>query len=93
MDKQDTKVYVTMTDKFMSGWGHAQGLTNKLIFECVDMDEAFIIEQNANHRTDMKYINICITKPYYNKNRYYAQLKTIVDYPNWYKANYFYRGN
>jgi len=33
-------LYVTMTDKFMSGWGMAEGKTNKLVLECKNLHEA-----------------------------------------------------
>ena len=89
-DTQRAAYYVTMTDKVMSGWGHANNRINKLIFLCDDMDQAMIVEQNAiNRGGDMKYINICANKPYYNKTRYYAQIKTISDYPHWYEVGYF----
>ena len=81
--------YVTMTDTFMSGWGHSKGKINKLIFECKDYEEACTVEQNAHDRTDQIYINLCVraSKPYYNKDRYYPQYKTIEDYPTWYKKD------
>ena len=79
--------YVTMTDKFMSGWGHATNKVNKLVFECSDMTQAMTVEQNARDRTDQKDINIRSTKPYYNKTHYFSQLKTIEDYPTWYKED------
>jgi len=81
--------YVTMTDSFMSGWGKAREKINKLIFECDSYEQAEIVADNANNRTDQKYVNICVNKPYYNKNRYYPQTKTIEDCPNWYKQGYF----
>lgn len=81
--------YVTMTDKFMSGWGEADGKINKLIFICETYKQAEIVEQNAMNRTDMKYINICSSKPYYPPGKYYAQIKTIENYPRWYEENYF----
>ena len=83
------KYYVTMTDKFMSGWGKARDKINKLIFICDDYEQAEIVYNNAQNRTDMKYINICTKKPYYSEKRYYPQIKTIKVYPNWYKPNYF----
>lgn len=82
-------IYVTMTDKFMSGWGEARDKINKLVFECKDMTEAMIVEQNAQNRSDQKYINIRSTKPYYNNDRCYVQFKTKEDYPSWYKEGYF----
>lgn len=78
-------VYVTMTDKFMSGWGMAEGKINKLVFECEDRMEAQKVFDYANTRSEMKHINIRYSKPYYNSNKYYAQTKTKEEYPNWYK--------
>lgn len=62
------KLYVTMTDKFMSGWGQAKNKTNKLIIECNSWKEAEAVERNAYKRPEMKYINICINKPRYGVN-------------------------
>lgn len=81
--------YVTMTDKFMSGWGMANGKINKLIFECETMEEAKIVAENAENRSDQKYINICTKKPYYNSSKYYPQIKTKEEYSSWYKPGYF----
>jgi len=83
------KYYVTMTDSFMSGWGMAKGKINKLIFECDNHQEAIIVANNAENRSDQKYINICMNKPYYNSDRYLVQYKTKKDMPNWYKEGYF----
>jgi hypothetical protein len=65
-----TKYWVTMTDKFMSGWGRAENKINKYILECDSYQEAEIVRDNAMNRSEMKYINITSTKPSYNKNRY-----------------------
>ena len=62
------KLYVTMTDKFMSGWGMAKDKTNKLIVVCDSWKDAETIERNAKKRSEMKYINICMKKPRYGKN-------------------------
>ena len=84
-----TKYYVTMTDKFMSGWGPARNLINKLIFECDSYEQAQIVADNAAARSDQKYINIVSTKPYYSAKRYLAQYKTAQEYGSWYIPNYF----
>ena len=83
--------YVTMTDKFMSGWGEADNKINKLVFICKDIKEALIIKDNAEHRKDQKHINICSNYPYhlFNNKRYYTQIKTVNDYSTWYKENFF----
>lgn len=88
-----TKYYVTMTDKFMSGWGEADGKINKLIFECDSRQEAHIVAENAEARGDQKYINILASKPYYTPSRYYAQTKTKEEYPAWYEAGRFSKSN
>ena len=77
--------YVTMTDKFMSGWGMAKGKVNKLVLECKDLHEAMIVEKYAHSRGDMLYINIRDTKPYYNTKYFYTSFKTKEDYPFWYE--------
>lgn len=59
------KFYVTMTDKFMSGWGMAKDKTNKLIIECETLDQAMQIERAARQRREMRYVNIRTTKPHY----------------------------
>ena len=57
--------YVTMTDTFMSGWGHAKNMKNKYIVSCDTMEQAEAIEDAANDRDEMKYVCIRLTKPYY----------------------------
>lgn len=80
------KVYVTMTDKFMSGWGRATGRINKLILECDTMQDAEIVARNASTRSDMKHINICMNKPRYDLKRYVVSEHDKTDYPGWYEA-------
>ena len=83
--------YVTMTDKFMSGWGHAKNKINKLIITCDNYDEAVIVADNASNRSEMKYINITSRKPCYNPRRYYVSVHghTIGDYKSWFIPGYF----
>lgn len=78
--------YITMTDKFMSGWGWAKNKINKLIIECETMDQALIVQQNAKDRAEMKYINITNNKPYYNSNRYYVSWHNKDDYSCWFNT-------
>lgn len=79
------RYYVTMTDPFMSGWGKAEGLINKLVFECNSYDEALVVAENAEKRGDMDYINIVDSKPWYDPKRYYAQFHTKRVAPTWYR--------
>lgn len=85
------KYFVTITDKFMSGWGHARGLRNKLVFECDSYDEALIVAENAENRTDQKNVNICSRRPWYSPKTCYVQFKTKEEYPSWYEKGYFKR--
>ena len=73
------KVYVVMTDKFMSGWGRAEGKINKFVVECNTMKEAEIIERNAKKRPEMKYVNITKKVPYYSATRYLVSERTFED--------------
>jgi len=74
--------YVTMTDKFMSGWGYAQGRINKLIVECNTIDEAEQIERTARRRPEMKYVNICTRRPRYGAH-VLESWKTYADMTGW----------
>ncbi len=58
--------YVTMTDKFMSGWGHSSGKINKFVVQCKTMSEAKTIALNARRRKEMKYVRIVYSMPKYS---------------------------
>lgn len=75
----ERKFYVTMTDKFMSGWGMAENLTNKLVIECPSFNHARAIKDAAEKRSEMKYINIVSKIPHYNSKRYLASHKNFTD--------------
>ena len=62
--------YVTMTDKFLSEWGQAEGKINKFIICCETRDQAETAAKNARKRQEMKYIRIKTKKPYYISNKY-----------------------
>ena len=81
--------YVTITDTFLSGWGCAENKINKLVLECETLADARIVKQNAELRSDMKFINIVKTKPSYNKTRYLTSFKNKETYPCWYTPKYF----
>ena len=80
--------WVTMTDKFMSGWGEARDKINKYILPCESYDQAIIVADNAARRSEMKYINIRTTAPYYNKDRYKESWNTNTTTP-WFKEGSF----
>ena len=75
-DKIPTKkCYVSMTDKFLSGWGMAQGKTNKLVIGVNDFDLCMKIKKNAKERSEMKYVNMSTRKPSFNKRRVLVSYK------------------
>lgn len=83
------KYYVSMTDKFLSGWGLADNKTAKYIVECDTYEEAEIVADNARSRSDQKNVNICYNKPYYNQRHYLVKYQTKEDLPSWFIAGYF----
>jgi len=62
-DMPNAKWYVSMTDGFMSGWGHAEGMTNRHVLLCDDIDDAYRIERLACRRDEMKRVTITRNKP------------------------------
>lgn len=64
------KYYVTMTDRFMSGWGMAKGTTNKFVIGTDDYDRAKYLYEKALNRPEMRYVNLNITKPHYGSGVY-----------------------
>jgi len=83
-----TTLWVLCNDRFMSGWGRANGMINTLIFPCRDLAEANIVEANARRRGDMKYIRVVSNIPRLRGGVFY-QVKTRDEYPKWYKYGSF----
>jgi hypothetical protein len=76
------KYYVTMSDKFMSGWGKAENKISKFVIECDNYTDALIARDRALTRSEMKYVNINYgKKPYYNPNRYHVSIVKFEDAP------------
>ncbi len=67
--------YVTMTDKFMSRWGIAQGRINKFVIGCDTFEQADRIAFLARNRDEMKYVNITSRKPYYDRRNVLVSYK------------------
>lgn len=43
--KESEKIYVSMTDKFLSGWGLASHKIDKLVIICDDFEQAETIKK------------------------------------------------
>jgi hypothetical protein len=79
---KDKKYYVTMSDKFMSGWGLAKNKINKIVIECDNYNQACELENNAKKQSEnYKYINICSKKPNYNKKCYLTSDYNYNEFP------------
>lgn len=78
------RFFVTMTDKFLSGWGEAEGKIAKRVILCKTWREARIIEdgiKNCKNQNDMRYVNICTDFPRYNAKRYKVSINLYGDCP------------
>lgn len=84
-----TKYYVTMTDKFLSGWGEAEGKIAKYVYECDSYQEAEIVKDNAERRGDQKHVNIRGTRPHYSLDTHRTEWLTKADASIWYRPNAF----
>lgn len=71
------KYYVSMTDKFLSGWGSSRGKTSKLVIVCNTRQQAEKAMDRARTREEMKYINLHFEKPYYPPSRYDVEFENI----------------
>jgi hypothetical protein len=90
--------YVSTIDTFMSGWGEAADLENMLIFVCDSLEEAEIVAENAENRSDQKRVTIHHRRPNqykttkgedYQHGGYYIQIKTKGEYSRWYEKGAF----
>jgi len=62
--------YVTMTDKFMSGWGRANGKINKFVVVCDTLEQAYGVYKAATDREEMCHVNYTDKRPRYLSGRY-----------------------
>lgn len=100
IELKSNQMFVTCIDKFMSGWGKADGLTNKLIFLCDNEHEANNVFENIEERSDMKNPQIHATTPTdfrhtkgreYETNGKFVQIKDKDEYPNFYRKGFFFK--
>ena len=76
------RFFVTMTDKFLSGWGEATNKIAKRVVLCKTWREARIIEdgiKNCKNRNGMRYINIAYKFPKYSEKRYTVSVDEFED--------------
>lgn len=78
----DFPYFVTMTDRFLSGWGCAENKTAKRIVLCKTYREAQIIVdgiKNCKNQNGMRYVKICSKFPRYNSGRYTVSIDVFSD--------------
>jgi len=84
--------YVSMVDRFLSGWGQASSRKALFIYGARSYDEAMIIADNARARTDQSNVRIHHGKPrVHDPTRYRFEFVDPADkgYTRWYKAGGF----
>ena len=86
---QNQKIYVTMTDQFLSGWGQADGTKAKYVYVCDNWQQAENVKRNAEKRDDQTQINISHSNPLYRYKRKGYHVRVIKpdneSYKQWYK--------
>ena len=68
--EQNEKIYVWATDKFLSGWGVAEGKIHKQVAVCDNWDEADKIIAGFTKSNDFKSVGYSTKKPSWNQSRY-----------------------
>ena len=66
-----------MHDTFMSDWGMAKGKDNIMVVECDSLEDAELIAENAEKRSEMKNVNIWTEMPNYDENKILLSVKTF----------------
>ena len=81
----DRKIFVWFTDKYLSGWGGAEGRTHKQVIICEDWRTADKIHDNLKYdkRHGARYVNIGRKLP--NLGKYSVSYRLAEDCPAWSK--------
>ena len=67
-------VYVLANDRFMSGWGPAEGKINTVILPCADRHEAQQVAAYARSRKEQQRVRIVSDKPRLRPGHLYSLL-------------------
>jgi len=68
-------IYVYATDKFLSGWGNAEGKIHKQVAICKDWKEAERMLKGFEGDSSYKAVNWSYNKPYFTPSRYTATFR------------------
>jgi len=83
------RYYVACKDNFLSGWGKAKGKDNIIILTCDSLEEAEIVAENANNRSEISDVKICPLKPHYSSEHYFVNEVEKPEYRRWYEKGGF----
>lgn len=78
----ENSYFVTATDKFLSGWGKAEGKTAKRVIICDSYKQAKRMSDAFINSKEWKYINICCRIPKYNSQKYVVSYSHYDDFNN-----------
>lgn len=87
--------YVWMVDRFCSNWKSTptENKQNVLIFECESLQEALIIVDNGENRSDMINIDYDFKYPVFNDSVYFVEEVCRDKFSAFYIPKYFERMN
>ncbi len=71
-DIPESPIYVTMKDQFMSNWGTAAGLTNRLVVLCETWMVGAAVARRATDREEMSRITITSHRPAHHFQTLYS---------------------
>lgn len=81
-------IYVSMTDKFMSDWGPAEGKLNKLVIRCQTMKQAKAVKAAARQREEMTQIRIDNRFPVFDREKVVVSRLNFSDLSGPWRAHY-----
>jgi uncharacterized lipoprotein YehR (DUF1307 family) len=73
-------IYVYATDKFLSGWGHAENKIHKQVAICQNWNEANKMLDGFGSDSSYKNVNWTYRKPYFSPSRYTCTFRPASDF-------------
>lgn len=79
------KIFVSFTDRFLSGWGEAVGKVHKQVIICDNWAEADKIESSLNSDRSASWVRVYREMPYFAPGKYSVSYRMASDCPAWLK--------
>lgn len=80
---ENKTIYVWATDKFLSGWGCAEGKIHKQVAVCENWEEANKMLDGFGNDSSYKHVNWSYTKPYFKPSRYTCTFRPAKNFTCW----------